>query len=89
MIILALIQLIFAVPIIILGAFSTLVVGSSTVTTLPFGIDSILVQGVGYIKFLATVFPPIDSVLNGFLYIIGFKVLMKLVRLIPWFGRIF
>lgn len=89
MIILALIQLIFAVPIIILGAFSILVVGSSTVTTLPFGIDSILVQGVGYIKFLATVFPPIDSVLNGFLYIIGFKILMKLVRLIPWFGRIF
>ena len=89
MIFLALIQLIVAIPSIILDSFSILTGGASTVTVLPFGIDSILVQGVGYIYFLASVFPPISAVLTGFLFIIGFKILMKFVRLIPWFGRIF
>jgi len=89
MILLAIIQLIVAVPSIILDAFSLLTGGASTITVLPFGIDAILVQGFGYVHFIADVFPPIGAVLTGFLYVVGFKMLMKFVRLIPWFGRIF
>lgn len=59
------------------------------VTQLPFGIDSILVQGFGYIHFLAGVFPPIGAVLTGFLYIVNYKLLMMFIRVLPLVGRIF
>lgn len=59
------------------------------VDVLPFGIDSILVQGVGYVHYVASIFPPIQSILSGFLYVVGFKIVLKVIRLIPWFGRVF
>jgi len=56
---------------------------------LPFGIDSILVQGSGYLHFLAGLFPPIEAVLNGVLFILGYKLIMVIVRVIPLIGRMF
>lgn len=61
------------------------VIGSflPTVTELPFGIDSILVQGAGYVHFLGGVFPPLGYLLQAFMYYLGFLLLLKVFRLIP------
>lgn len=52
------------------------------VHTLPL-VDSYLVSGVGYLRFLITVFPPLDVMLTAFLYYIGFKVVLKGIAMIP------
>lgn len=54
-----------------------------TVTTLPMGIDSVLVSGIGYLKFLFNIFPPFVPLYYAFLFIIGFKIAMKAVAMIP------
>lgn len=86
---LALVQLMVAVPSIILKAFSVVTFGFSDVTVLPFGIDSILVQGMGYVRFISGVFPPIGSIIDGFLFILAFKMIMIFLRIIPLIGRLF
>lgn len=82
MLLLTLLNLITAIPTVIFSLFPK-------VTALPFGIDSILVQGSGYIHFLVGVIPPLGIMLNGLLYIIGFKILMMFIRIIPIIGRMF
>jgi len=54
-----------------------------TVTELPFGIDPILTTGMGYIVFIGTVFPPIQSMLNAFVFYYTFKLGIKFVAMIP------
>jgi len=54
-----------------------------TVTQLPFGIDSVLSTGMGYVVFVGQVFPPVQSMLNGFLFYYTFKLGLKLVAMIP------
>jgi len=56
------------------------------VTVLPF-VDAYLVAGIGYVNFLATVFPPIATMLNAFLYYIGFILILKFVKILPLIGR--
>jgi len=57
------------------------------VTELPFGSDAILSTGMGYIHFVIAVFPPLGIMLSGFLVIIGFKMLMLVLRAVPIIGR--
>lgn len=54
-----------------------------TVSLLPFGIDVILLSGVGYVRFIATVFPPLGSLLTAFLIYLGVIVTLKVVAMIP------
>jgi len=54
-----------------------------TVQTLPFGIDAILTTGMGYVHFIGGVFPPITSMLEGFLFYYAFKLVLKLVAMFP------
>jgi len=54
-----------------------------TVTALPFGIDTILTTGMGYIVFIIGVFPPLGIMLNGLIFYYGFKLSLKLVAMIP------
>lgn len=56
---------------------------SANVTTLPFGIDAILVQGMGYIWFIVSVFPPLGIIIDGLLFVLTFKLALKLVAMIP------
>jgi len=56
---------------------------SVVVEKLPLGIDAVLVQGVGYIRFLIGVFPPFGPLYAALLWVIGFKVLLKIVAMIP------
>jgi len=55
------------------------------VEILPFGIDSVLVQGVAYLQFLITVFPPLGLMLDAMLIVISFKLILKAVAMIPIF----
>ena len=54
---------------------------------LPWGIDSIMVQGVQGYKILATAFPPFTVVLNAFLIYIGFRIALQLLKAVPVLGR--
>ena len=69
------------------GTFVTVLSGILSflpkVTKIPFGIDSVLVQGMGYFHFIMGLFPPLSIMLNGFLVIMGFKVTLKLIAMIP------
>lgn len=51
------------------------------VTTLPF-VDEYLVTGRGYLEWLMVVFPPFAMMLSGFMFVLGFKIVMvALVRI--------
>lgn len=81
-----LVLLIVGFVVTILGAIPALIIQifpSMSVSTLPFGIDSILVQGMSYFKFLITVFPPFGVLWEALLLVIGFKILLKLIAMIP------
>ena len=55
-------------------------------TTLPtFGsvnLDTVFSNGVGYYRFLATIFPPLTTVLTAATIYLGFKVVMLIIKLI-------
>jgi len=54
-----------------------------SVDKLPFGIDDVMVQGMGYVHFLSTLFPPIGVMLSAVLFVIGFKIFLKIIAMIP------
>jgi len=51
-----------------------------TIEELPWGVDSFLVQGVGGYKLLATLFPPLSTLMTAFLIFVGFKLSIILLR---------
>lgn len=57
------------------------------VTILPWGVDEILVQAVGSFKAFMAVFPPMQIVFNAFIIYISFRIGIRLLRAIPFFGR--
>jgi len=57
------------------------------VTTLPFGIDALLVTASGYAHFVFEVFPPLGIMFSGFMIILGFKMSMLIVRAVPVVGK--
>lgn len=71
----------------VFGAFVTILSGVLSflpkVTTIPWGIDAVLVQGVGYFHFIGHVFPPLEIMLTGFFIVMGFKFTLKLIAMIP------
>lgn len=75
-----LIQLLLGIPLSVLNALASFL---PKVFVLPFGIDSVLVQGMGYVHFLAGLIPPIGLMLDAFLFVIGFKLSLKLFAMIP------
>jgi len=58
-----------------------------TVTTLPFGIDAILANGMGYFFFIAVYFPPLTTMYNAFLFVVAFKIGLKVFAMIPVVNR--
>jgi len=51
-----------------------------TVTTLPWGTDAYVVQGVQLFRLLAGFFPPFATLLTAFLLYLGFRLSMILVK---------
>jgi len=67
--------------IMLLGLIVSLAGMIPQVTELPFGIDEVLTTGVGYVKYLGVVIPPIAIMYGGFQVILNFKVVMLVLRL--------
>lgn len=59
------------------------------VSVLPFGIDPLLVSGMGNIRYIITAFPPLGIILTGFLFVLSWKLLVVVVRMIPIIGKVF
>lgn len=59
------------------------------VTSLPFGIDSFIVTGVGYVNFISTIFPPLGILYTAFLWVIGWKITLLVIRMIPVIRHMF
>lgn len=51
-----------------------------TITEIPWGVDSFLVNGVGYFKALMEFFPPLSTVFSAFMIYIGFRVSIIVLR---------
>lgn len=81
-----LVYILLQVPLLILSGILYIV---PKVDTLPFGVDVHLVNGFGYIQFIMTFIPPIGLMVEAFLFVIGFKIALKLVMMVPFIGRMF
>jgi len=51
------------------------------VTTLPFGIDAILVSGIANVYYITTYIPPLGIILDGFLFVLGWKTTLFFLRM--------
>jgi len=63
------------------------VFGLSQITELPWGIDDVLTTGIGGYHALATYFPPLNVVMTAFIIYIGFRVVLMILRAVPFLGR--
>ncbi len=67
----------------LIGLINALTSFFPLVTTIPF-VDSYLVTGIGYIRFIGVYFPPLLVILQMFLYYIVFvKIPLKVIAMIP------
>lgn len=69
------------------GILTLLVGWLPKVNALPLGLDQYLTAGMGYMWYLFDIFPPFLIMWNGLLWILGWKVLLIVVRMIPLIGR--
>jgi len=69
-----LIHILLSVPIAIFNAFR--------VEELPFGLDQYLVLGGGYFTRISSVFPPLHTIMNIFLWYAGVLAIVKLINLV-------
>jgi len=81
-----LIYFLLQLPLFIIGA---MLIWVPRVETLPFGLDEILTAGFSYFAYIITVIPPLETMYNAFLWVIGFKLVMKLILMIPVVGKMF
>lgn len=81
-----LIYFLLQIPIMIINVFTAWI---PKISTLPFGLDEILTQGFGYLQFIILLIPPIGAMYTAFLWVVGFKISMRLVLMIPIVGRMF
>ena len=54
---------------------------------LPWGMDDIMVQAVGSYKVLASAFPPFQTILAAFIIYLGFRIILKILKVIPFVGN--
>ena len=55
--------------------------------TIPFGIDNILVTGITGYKILAQAYPPFNDVLDAFIILLIFKIVLRFIKMIPIIGK--
>lgn len=60
-----------------------------SVTELPFGLDALLSSGVSNFLYVAALIPPLATLYNAFLWVVGFKIGLRLFLMIPIVGRMF
>lgn len=80
-----LIQLLLSIPVTILEGLASFL---PTVTAFPFGIDAILVSGVGYYNYLSVQVPFFPLLMSAFMFIIWWKIGLRIFSIIPIIGRL-
>jgi len=65
----------------LLMLLSTILWIAPTVTELPFGTDTYIVQGVGGVKHLFEFFPPLETLYHAFLIYLLFRVSMLILKI--------
>lgn len=77
--------LLLYIPIRLIGVLTMLF---PVVTTLPFGIDTILVTGFANFLYVADLIPPLMLMYQAFIWVMLWKIALKLFTLLPWVGRL-
>ena len=54
---------------------------------IPYGLDNILSTGITGYKILAQAYPPFNDVLNAFIILLIFKIVLRFIKMIPIIGR--
>lgn len=57
------------------------------ITELPWGIDSVLVNGLGGYRAMAVFFPPLTVVMTAFIIYLGFRIVVMVIKAIPVIGK--
>jgi len=70
-------QFLFTIIITIFGAITQFL---PDVTTLPFGMDELLISSTGYFKGFMGIFPPLQVVFGAFMIYLSFRLLLILLR---------
>lgn len=81
-----LIYLILQIPLMFLNVVTSIF---PSVDTLPLGLDALLVSGFGYFLYVATLIPPLMSLYNAFIWVVSFKIGLRIFLMIPIVGRMF
>ena len=72
----------------VIGFFTQYLPGAGQVPLLlPWGTDAILTQAVQAYKVLAGAFPPFQTILDAFTIYIGFRIIMRVLKVIPFVGN--
>jgi len=71
-----------ALQAVISGIGSVLPNASKLPTVGPLNLDTFFATGIGYVKFLAGIFPPLTTVIQCASIYLGYKLVMILIRLI-------
>lgn len=58
------------------------------VTILPWGLDNIVMTGVGLFRGFANIFPPINAIFVTFMIYFGFRLGIMLFGVVPIFGKL-
>lgn len=74
---------------VIFAIIPTLFRFDTTVSELPLGLDSIVSDGFSYVHYMTTILPPLQILIEAFLYYLTFKLIMIFLRIIPFVGRLF
>lgn len=79
-----LLYIILQIPILVISALTQFF---PTVTVLPFNIDVYLQQGINYLYFIVVIIPPLATMYSAFLWLLGWKISLRIFKMIPFIGR--
>lgn len=81
-----LIYFLIQIPLMILGA---LLFYFPKVTELPFGLDPLLTTGFSNFFYIINIIPPLALMWEAFVWVMAFKISIKIMLMIPIVGRMF
>lgn len=54
---------------------------------LPWGMDAVITNAVGGLKYLSIYLPFLNTVLTAFIIYLAFRIVLKVLRAVPFLGR--
>lgn len=80
-------MIIYALINVLVWILSVFTIWFPVVTQLPFGLDSYFQSAFSVIYVLAEYFPPLQTVITAFIIYIGFRILLFIVKILPFIGK--